>query len=62
MVMVVLGGTGTLFGPVLGAAAMVLLQTWLAQWTEHWMIVMGPLLVAVILLARRGLWGALAGK
>lgn len=62
MVMVVLGGTGALFGPVLGAAAMVLLQTWLAQWTEHWMIVMGPLLVAVILLARRGLWGALGGK
>jgi len=62
MVMVVLGGTGTVFGPLLGAAAMVLLQTWLAQWTEHWMIVMGPLLVAVILLARRGLWGALGGK
>ena len=62
MVMVVLGGVGSLAGPVFGAAAMVLLQSWLAQWTEHWMIVMGPVLVAVILLTRRGIWGALGGR
>jgi branched-chain amino acid transport system permease protein len=62
MVMVVLGGVGSLVGPVFGAAAMVLLQSWLAQWTEHWMIVMGPALVAVILLTRRGIWGALRGQ
>ena len=62
MVMVVLGGVGSLVGPVFGAAAMVLLQSWLAQWTEHWMIVMGPVLVAVILLTRRGIWGALRGR
>ncbi len=62
MVMVVLGGVGSLVGPVFGAAAMVLLQSWLAQWTEHWMIVMGPVLVAVILLTRRGIWGALGGR
>ena len=61
MIMVVLGGAGTLFGPVLGAAAMVCLQSWLAQWTEHWMIVMGPILVAVILFTRRGLWGLIGG-
>jgi len=62
MVMVVLGGVGSLIGPVLGAAAMVLLQSWLTQWTEHWMIVMGPVLVAVILLTRRGIWGAFGGR
>ena len=59
MIMVVLGGTGTLFGPVIGAAVMVLLQSWLAQWTEHWMIVMGPVLVLVVLFARRGILGLL---
>ena len=57
MIMVVLGGAGTLIGPVIGAAAMVLLQSWLAQWTEHWMIVMGPILVFVVLFARRGILG-----
>jgi len=62
MVMVVLGGVGSLVGPVFGAAAMVLLQSWLAQWTEHWMIVMGPVLVATILLTRRGIWGVLGGR
>ncbi len=62
MVMVVLGGSGAVVGPVFGAATLVLLQSWLTQWTEHWMIVLGPLLVAAILLARRGIWGALGGR
>jgi branched-chain amino acid transport system permease protein len=62
MVMVVLGGAGSLYGAVYGAAAFVGLQSVLAQWTEHWMIVMGPILVAVVLLARRGIWGVLAGR
>ena len=62
MIMVVLGGLGSLWGAVFGAAAMVLLHSLLAQWTEHWQIVLGPILVAVVLLARRGLWGALGGR
>ncbi|MCC6719586.1 MAG: branched-chain amino acid ABC transporter permease [Acetobacteraceae bacterium] len=62
MVMVVLGGLGSLWGAVFGAAALVLLHVFLAQWTEHWMIVLGPILVAVVLLARRGVWGALGGR
>lgn len=62
MVMVVLGGLGSLWGAVFGAAALVLLHVFLAEWTEHWMIVLGPILVAVVLLARRGVWGALGGR
>ncbi len=62
MVMVVLGGAGTLMGPVLGAAALVLLQSALSQWTEHWMIVMGPVLVLVVLAAPRGIWGLVGGR
>ncbi len=62
MVMVVLGGLGSLWGAVFGAAAMVLLHSVLAQWTEHWQIVLGPILVGVVLLARRGVWGALGGR
>ena len=62
MVMVVLGGAGTLLGPVFGAVLMIALQSALSQWTEHWMIVMGPFLVLFILLVRRGLWGFLGGR
>lgn len=58
--MVVLGGAGTLYGPVLGAVVLVVLQQYLAQWTEHWMILLGPFLVGVILFARGGLWGVLS--
>ncbi len=61
MVMVILGGVGTLFGPVFGAAALVGLESLLAGWTEHWMFVLGPLLVVIILFAKRGLYGFLAG-
>ena len=61
MVMVVLGGAGTLIGPVLGAVVMIGLQSFLSQWTEHWMIVMGPFLVLVILSVRRGVWGFIGG-
>ena len=62
MVMVILGGMGTLFGPLLGAVALLALEESLTAWTEHWMIVLGPLLVLVVLFARRGLWGWLAGR
>ncbi|MDE2334634.1 MAG: branched-chain amino acid ABC transporter permease [Rhodospirillales bacterium] len=61
LVMVVLGGVGSLYGAFYGAVAFVGLQSLLSQWTEHWMIVLGPILVGVVLLARRGLWGVLAG-
>ena len=62
MVMVVVGGAGTLLGPVFGAALMIALQSALSQWTEHWQIVMGPFLVLFILAVRRGLWGLLGGR
>jgi branched-chain amino acid transport system permease protein len=61
MVMVILGGMGTLFGPVLGAVAFLLLEDFLSAWTVHWQVVLGPLLVLVVLYARRGLYGLLPG-
>jgi len=62
LVVVVLGGMGTLYGPVAGAVAYLLLEEVLARWTEHWMIVLGPLLVLVVLYAKQGLWGALENR
>ena len=61
LVMVLLGGMGTLFGPVLGAAALLLVEEMLSIYTEHWMVYLGPLLILVVLFARRGLYGWLAG-
>ena len=62
MVMVLLGGLGTLFGPVLGAAVFLLLEETLAMYTEHWMIFMGPFLVLAVIFAKNGLLGLLAGR
>jgi branched-chain amino acid transport system permease protein len=60
MIMVILGGTGTLFGPLLGAAALISLETVLTSYTEHWQLVLGPLLVLIILVSRGGLTGLAA--
>jgi branched-chain amino acid transport system permease protein len=55
MIMVILGGLGTLLGPVLGAIALVGLENWLSAWTEHWQFILGPILLAVVLFGRGGL-------
>jgi len=57
IVMVVLGGMGTLVGPVVGALAFLFLEKTLPDYTEHWMVVFGPILLLLVLFARRGIFG-----
>ncbi|PJI40267.1 branched-chain amino acid ABC transporter permease [Ferrovibrio sp.] len=59
IVMVVLGGMGSLFGPVFGTVAFLLLEEVLSSWTEYWKIVFGPILILVVLFARGGIDGAM---
>jgi branched-chain amino acid transport system permease protein len=59
MVMVILGGMGSLFGPVIGAIAFLLLEEFLSQFTEYWAMIMGPLLLLIVLFARGGIIGIL---
>jgi branched-chain amino acid transport system permease protein len=61
IIMVLLGGVGTLVGPVVGATVFLLMEEWLKSQTEHWMIVMGPVIVLIVLFLKSGLWGMLAG-
>jgi branched-chain amino acid transport system permease protein len=58
IVMVVLGGGGTLIGPVIGAISLTLFEEIIKAFTEHWMMILGPLLVAIVLITKRGLYGA----
>jgi len=62
IIMVVLGGMGSLFGPVIGALALLVLEEVLSGVTEYWQIILGPLLLAVVLYARGGINGLLAGR
>jgi branched-chain amino acid transport system permease protein len=59
IVMVILGGMGTLFGPVIGAVVYLLLEELLSQITEYWALIMGPLLLLVVLFGRGGIMGLL---
>jgi branched-chain amino acid transport system permease protein len=62
MFMVIMGGMSTTAGPLLGAFALLLLEDVLSALTQHWQIILGPILVLVVIFARRGLAGLLPGK
>jgi branched-chain amino acid transport system permease protein len=57
LLMVILGGAGTLIGPAIGAALIVLLQNIISGYTERWLIVLGVVYILVALFAPRGLVG-----
>jgi ABC-type branched-subunit amino acid transport system permease subunit len=54
---VVIGGIGTIEGPILGTAVYLTLQQTLASYNAWYLIVLGLVAIVVVLVARRGLWG-----
>jgi len=60
LVMLIVGGVGTLAGPILGAATFQLLQEVISNYTKHWMLFFGPALLLIVLLSNRGVMGFLA--
>ena len=60
IIMVVLGGLGSVIGPLIGAVALLLLEEVLSGITEYWQIILGPLLLLVVLFARGGIDGLLS--
>ncbi|KUP93998.1 branched-chain amino acid ABC transporter permease [Tritonibacter horizontis] len=62
MVLVILGGVGRLFGPVAGAVTFVALEHVLGGLTEFWHIYLGLILLGVVLFARGGITGLIAGR
>jgi branched-chain amino acid transport system permease protein len=59
IIMVVLGGMGSIFGPLFGAVALLILEEVLSGITEYWQIILGPLLLLVVLFGRGGIDGLL---
>lgn len=51
---VVLGGMGTLYGPIVGAFIIVLLQDFLPSLTEHWQLLFGGIIISVVLFLPHG--------
>jgi len=57
MLMVILGGVGSLAGAVLGAFSFVLLAEWFSGLTKHWQLLMGGFVILAVALLPRGLVG-----
>lgn len=59
LIMVIVGGVGTLLGPAVGAGFFILLQEYLSSYTERWPLVMGLIFVAFVLIGRGGIFDLL---
>jgi branched-chain amino acid transport system permease protein len=55
MVMVIIGGVGTLFGPAIGAGLYIFLQSFISTYTERWQLIMGALIVVLVLVGKGGI-------
>ncbi|MEM9427141.1 MAG: branched-chain amino acid ABC transporter permease [Pseudomonadota bacterium] len=62
IILIIIGGVGRLFGPVIGAALFVALEHWLGGLTEFWLVWLGAILLLIVLFARGGVIGLLTGK
>lgn len=62
LIMVIVGGQGTLVGPILGAAFFMLLEHVLSEYTESWALFFGLIFIAFVMLAPQGIWGLLTRR
>ncbi len=62
LLMVIIGGTGTLLGGLLGAGAFILLQSLVSSYTERWMLLLGLTFILFVLFAPGGIVGAIRGR
>lgn len=59
VMMALLGGMGTFFGPFVGAAVFMLLENLVSLWTVHWQLIVGAVFVACVLFFPAGIWGTI---
>ena len=59
LIMAVLGGIGTLVGPVIGAAIFLLAKIYISSFTDHWILVIGVIFVLCVLFFKQGIYGKL---
>ena len=57
LIMVIVGGAGTLVGPILGAVFFLLVQQYLSTYTDSWALFFGGIFIGFVLFAPQGLWG-----
>jgi branched-chain amino acid transport system permease protein len=62
LIMVIVGGQGTLLGPILGAAFFMLLEHVLSAYTESWALFFGLIFIGFVMFAPEGIWGILTSR
>ncbi|MEM7563161.1 MAG: branched-chain amino acid ABC transporter permease [Pseudomonadota bacterium] len=62
LVMIILGGLGSIYGAVIGAFLFLVLEQVFSAYTEHWMVLLGPFLILVVVFARQGVYGLLSKR
>jgi len=62
VIMTLLGGAGTFFGPFVGAATFLMLADRLSLFLEAWPLVIGVIFMAFVLFLPKGIWGTLLGR
>lgn len=62
LIMVIVGGAGTLIGPIFGGAFFLFLEHQLSEVTDLWPLIFGSLFIAFVLLAPQGIFGIVAGR
>jgi branched-chain amino acid transport system permease protein len=62
VMMSILGGMGTFFGPFIGAAVMLYLEDVVTTFTKHWMAVIGLIFMFFVLFFPKGIWGSILSK
>jgi branched-chain amino acid transport system permease protein len=62
LIMVIVGGTGTLIGPILGAVFFLVVEHQLSNYTEAWGLFFGLIFIAFVIFAPEGIWGLLTAR
>jgi branched-chain amino acid transport system permease protein len=62
ILMIVVGGVNSLMGGIVGAIVLLSLEEALSSWTQHWMVILGPLIIIMVLVWKQGLYGALLAR
>ena len=62
LIMVIIGGAGTLIGPILGAAFFLIVEHQLSNYTEAWALFFGLIFIAFVMFAPEGIWGLVRAR
>lgn len=59
VMMTLLGGTGSFFGPFVGALAFLVMEDVFSLWTAHWQLFVGAIFILFVLFLPKGIWGTI---